>query len=145
MVGGVQFHPSQRSVIPMRATLITVSVAALLAAGAGPAAAARPESATGRADAAMHARAMRVQGRHYQHLAALTASDAPAQGLRDEQRAAVAASREPAPAPIMRVTRVADGGFDWADAGIGAGLAAALLLSAASVSTLRRQHALATR
>jgi hypothetical protein len=143
MVGGVQFISSPRS-IPMRATLITISVVALLAAGAGPAAA-RPESATGHADAAIHAQAMRVQGRHYQHLAALAASDAPAQGLRDEQRAAVAASREPAPAPIMRVTRAADGGFDWADAGIGAALAAALLLSAAGVSTLRREHALAAR
>jgi hypothetical protein len=130
----------------MRATLITTSVVALLAAGAGAGpAAARPESATGRADAAFHAQAMRAQGRHYQHLAALATSDASAQGLRDEQRAAVAASREPAPAPIVRVTRVADGGFDWADAGIGAGLAAALLLSAAGVSTLRRQHAPATR
>ena len=128
----------------MRATLITTSVLALLAAGAGPAAA-RPEPATGRADAAIHAQAMRAQGRHYQHLAPLAASDAPAHGLRDEQRAAVAASREPAPASIVRVTRVADGGFDWADAGIGAGLAAALLLSAAAVSTLRRQHPLATR
>jgi hypothetical protein len=128
----------------MRATLTTVSVVAVLAAGAGTASA-RPDPATGRADAATHAAAMRVQGRHYQHLAALAASAAPAQGLHDEQLAAVAASREPAPAPVVRVTRVADGGFDWADAGIGAGLAAALLLSAAGVSTLRRQHALATR
>jgi hypothetical protein len=144
MVGGLQFHPSPRSIIPMRATLTTVSVVALLAAGAGTASA-RPDPPTGRADAAVHAQAMRVQGRHYQHLATLAASDAPAQGLRDEQRAAVAASSKPAPASIVRVTRVADGGFDWADAGIGAGLAAALLLSAAGVSTLRRQHALATR
>jgi hypothetical protein len=128
----------------MRATLTTVSVVALLAAGAGTASA-RPYPPTGRADAAIHAQAMRVQGRHHQHLAAVAASDAPAQSLDDEQLAAVAASREPAPAPIVTATRVADGGFDWADAGIGAGLAAALLLSGAGVSTLRRQHAPATR
>jgi hypothetical protein len=126
MVGGVQFHPSPRSIIQMRATLTTVSVVALLAAGAGTASA-RPDVPTGRADAAIHAQAMRAQSLHY------------------EQLAAVAASRDPAPTPIVRVTRVADGGFDWADAGIGAGLAAAMLLSAAGVSTLRRQHALATR
>jgi hypothetical protein len=111
----------------MRATLTTASVVALLAVGAGPAAADPPDSQTGRADAAMHAQIMRAQGRHLQHLAAL------------------AAASEPAPTPIVRVTRVADGGFDWADAGIGAGMAAAVLLSAAGVSTLRRQHALATR
>src|SRR5690348_5024997 len=128
----------------MRATLTTVSVVALLAAGAGTASA-RPDPETGRADAAVHAQAMRAQGRHHQHLTAVAASNAPAQSLNDEQLAAVAASREPAPAPIVRVTRVADGGFDWADAGIGAALAAALLLSAAGVSTLRRQQAPATR
>lgn len=123
----------------MRATLTTVSVVALLAVGAGPAAA-RPDIPTGRADAAMHAQIMRAQGRHLQHLAALAASDAPAQSLHDEQLPAVAASRDPAPAPIVRVTSVADGGFDWADAGIGAAVAAALLLSAAGVLTLRRQY-----
>jgi hypothetical protein len=128
----------------MRATLTTIAVAGLLAAGADTAAA-RPDVQTGRADAATHAAAMRAQGRHNQHLAAQPASNASAQGLRDEQLAAVAASREPAPAPIVRVTRLADGGFDLADAGIGAGLAVALLLSAAGVSTLRRQHAPATR
>jgi hypothetical protein len=110
----------------MRATLTTAAVVALLAAGAGPAFA-RPEPTTGRADAAIHAAAVRVQGLH------------------QEQLAAVAASRPPAPAPVVRVSRVADGGFDWIDAGIGAGLVAALLLSAAGVSTLRRQHSLATR
>ena len=82
---------------------------------------------TGRADAAIRAQAMRAQSLHY------------------EQLAAVAASRELERAPIVHVTRVADGGFDWTDAGIGAGLTAALLLSAAGVSSLRRQHALATR
>jgi hypothetical protein len=77
----------------MRATLITTSVLALLAAGAGPAAA-RPEPPTGRADAAIHAQAMRAQGRHYQHLAPLAASDAPAHGLGvSPVDAAVAAAR----------------------------------------------------
>jgi hypothetical protein len=44
------------------------------------------------------------------------------------------------PDPIVRVTRapLADGGFDWADAGIGAGLTAALLLGAARVAAIRR-------
>ena len=126
-VCGVQFHPPPRSIIPMRATLTTASVVALLAAGAGPAAA-RPDTVpTARADAAIHAQAMRSPG-------------PPRRATRGRRRFA-----RPEPAPIVRVTRVADGGFDWADAGIGAGLAAALLLSAAGVSTLRRQHALATR
>jgi hypothetical protein len=40
----------------------------------------------------------------------------------------------------VHVTRITDGGFDWADAGIGAGLATALLLSAAGASAIRRQH-----
>jgi hypothetical protein len=108
----------------MRTTLTTIAVVALLAAGAGTASA-RVEPTTGRAEAAQHAAAVRAQGLHL------------------EQLAAAAASRPLAP-PVVHVTRVADGGFDWADAGIGAGLAAALLLSAAGVSTLRRQHALAT-
>jgi len=40
----------------------------------------------------------------------------------------------------VRVARapLADGGFDWADAGIGAGLSAALLLGAAGVAAIRR-------
>src|SRR3954468_18166301 len=133
----------------MRATLTTVSVVAMLAAGAGTASA-RPDMPTARADAAIHAAAMRAQGLHREQLAAVAASREPTgaplvRGPPREQRAAVAASREPTAAPIVRVTRVADGGFDWADAGIGAGLAAALLLSAAGVSALRRQHALVTR
>src|SRR4051794_3911011 len=126
MVGGVQFIASPRS-IPMRATLITISTLAVLAASAGPAAA-RPDEPNARAEAASHAAAVR------------------AQGLYDEQRAAVAASRELVPGPpVIRVTRVAQDGFDWADAGIGAGLAVTLLLSAGGVATLRRQHTPATR
>ena len=34
----------------------------------------------------------------------------------------------------------ADSGFDWAAAAIGAGLAAALLLTAAGLAAVRRQH-----
>jgi hypothetical protein len=40
----------------------------------------------------------------------------------------------------VHVTRITDGGFDWADAGISAGLATALLPSAAGASAIRRQH-----
>jgi hypothetical protein len=55
-------------------------------------------------------------------------------------RPTVAAPAQPVPDPIVRVTRapLADGGFDWADAGIGAGLTAALLLGAARVAAIRR-------
>jgi hypothetical protein len=110
----------------MRATLSAIGAAAVLAAGAGTASA-HTDTPNGRADAARPAAAMRTQS------------------LRDEQRAAIAASREPAPQQSVHVTRVADGGFDWADAGIGAGLTAALLLSAVGVSSVRRQHTPATR
>ena len=120
----------------MRTTLTAISVAALLAIGAGSAAArpadvpiprsdATPEAQTdiptARTDAAQHAQAIRSLGLHNRHLAS------------------VASSTKPAPAPIVHVTRV-DDGFDWADAGIGAGVATALLLlSAAAVAAVRRQ------
>jgi hypothetical protein len=114
----------------MRTTLTTISVVGLLAAGAGTANA-RPDIPPGRADAAHQAAAMRAQGLH------------------QEQLAAVAASRPPspasAPASVVHVTRLADGGFDWADAGIGAGFAAALLVGAAGVSTVRRHPPVMTR
>ena len=119
----------------MRTTLTAVSVAALLAAGAGSAAArpadvpiprsdaalqAQADIPTARTDAALHARAMR----------SLTN---------------LASSAKPAAAPTVRVTRV-DDGFDWADAGIGAGVATALLLlSAAGLATARRQPRAASR
>jgi hypothetical protein len=120
----------------MRTTVITISVAALLAAGAGSAAAhpadmpspgsdaalqAQADVPTARTDAALHAQAMRSQGPHYRHVTS------------------VASTTKPAPDPTVRVTRV-DDGFDWADAGIGAGVATALLLlSAAGVAAVRRQ------
>jgi hypothetical protein len=126
----------------MRTTLTAISVAALLAVGAG-SAAARPADVpiapsvtapqeqvnvpTARSDAALHAQAMRSQGLHYRHLTG------------------VASSTKPAPAPTVRVTRV-DDEFDGADAGIAAGVATALLLlSATGVAAIRRQPRAASR
>jgi hypothetical protein len=141
MVGGVQFH-SQRSIGPMRTTLTAISVAALLAAGAGSAAArpadvpiapsdatlnAQTDVPSARTDAAQHAQAIRSLGLHNRHLTN------------------VASSTKPAPAPIVHVTRV-DDGFDWADAGIGAGVATGLLLlSAAGLAAVRRQPRMTPR
>jgi hypothetical protein len=140
MVGGVQVH-SQRSIDPMRATLTTISVAALLAVGAGSAAArpadvpiprdapppAQADVPTAGTDAAQHAQAIRSLGLHNRHLTS------------------VASSTKPAPAPIVHVTRV-DDGFDWADAGIGAGVATGLLLlSAAGLAAVRRQPRMTPR
>ena len=126
----------------MRATLTTISVVALLAAGAGSAAAhpadmpspgsdaalqAQADIPTARTDAALHARAMRSQALHDAHLTGF------------------ATSTKPAPSPVVRVTRVNDG-FDWAAAGIGAGVATALLLlSAAGIAAIRRQPRPASR
>jgi hypothetical protein len=120
-----QFPPTKEH-IPMRATLTTVSAVALLAAGAGSAAARPADKPLHLSDAARHAQAIRTQPVNYRHLGG--------------DRPTVASPAQPAPAPIVRVTRapLADGGFDWADAGIGAGLAAALLLGAAGVSGIRR-------
>ena len=126
----------------MRPTLTTITVVALLAAGAGSAAArpadvpiprsdaAHPAQAdvpTARSDAAQHAQAMHTLGLHSRNVTG------------------VATSTKPAPSPIVRVTRV-DQGFDWADAGIGAGVATALLLvSAAGIAAIRRQPRAASR
>ena len=128
----------------MRPTLTAISVAALLAAGAGSAAArpadvpigrsdaapqAQADVPTARSDAAQHAQAMRSLGLR----------------SRDVTVTGVATSTKPAPSPIVRVTRVNDG-FDWADAGIGAGVATALLLlSAAGLAAIRRQPRAASR
>ena len=126
----------------MRPTLTAISVAALLSAGAGSAAAhpadmpspgsdaalqAQSDIPTARTDAALHAKAMRSQGLQYRRITG------------------AAASTKPAPSPVVRVTRV-DDGFDWADAGIGAGVATALLLlSAAGIAAIRRQPRPASR
>jgi len=126
----------------MRSTLTTISVAALLAAGAGSASAhpadmpspgsdaalrAQADVPTARSDAAQHAQAMRTLGLHSRHVTG------------------VATSTNPPPSRIVRVTRV-DQGFDWADAGIGAGVASGLLLlSAAGIAAIRRQPRAASR
>jgi len=83
MVGGVQVH-SQRSIDPMRATLTTISVAALLAVGAGSAAArpadvpiprndapppAQTDVPTAGTDAAQHAQARIEAGQIADHFA----------------------------------------------------------------------------
>jgi hypothetical protein len=111
----------------MRSTLTTSIVAAALLLGSAGPAAARPGSPSDRIDAAT----MRSMVRHQRQL--------------DRELTHPASPGKPAPVQIVRVARVTGGGFVWADAGIGAGLAAALLLSAAGVATLRRQHAPATR
>jgi hypothetical protein len=111
----------------MHSTLTTITTIAVLAAGAGPAAA-RLDAPLSASHAAHHATATGVQGRQFRYLG--------------RDLVAVAAPSERAPAPIVRVAKppAADGGFEWADAGIGAGLAAALLLSAAAASAIRRQR-----
>jgi hypothetical protein len=115
----------------MRSTLTTILVVALLAAGAGTAAA-RPTVSPARSEAAQHANAMRALGVHYQQLR--TAEF-------DAGHASTATAAAEAPRPIVRVVKapLADGGFDWADAGIGAGFALVLLLTAAGVAAFRRQ------
>jgi len=45
----------------------------------------------------------------------------------------------------VATTRIADGGVNWADVAIGAGLAAALLLSAAGLWAARREPPMTTR
>ena len=105
----------------MRSTLTTISVAvALLGVGAGTAAPARTRPADGRRRQSRGHHAL-AQGVHYQQLHSEQAT-VPSAGGGARRRA--------------RVARAVQGhGFDWADAGIGAGLAAALLLTAAGVST----------
>src|SRR4051812_4962612 len=131
MVGDVVFtHHKEHH--PMRSKLTTISVVALLAAGAAPAAA-RPnvEPTSTRAQAAQHAADMRAQGIHYEQLSAQAASR-PAAG-------------ELAPPRVVRTT-VADPGFDWADAGIGAGgVTLVLLLSAGGVVAVRRHSPMPAR
>jgi type II secretory pathway pseudopilin PulG len=112
----------------MRATLTTIAVVGLVAASAG-SAAAWTGTSTARNDAALHAQAMRYQ--------------AEAAYYRDHGH--VAPTSAPAPVPIVRVTRAApgDGGFDWADAGIGAGslLAMSLLALATTLFMTHRRRA----
>jgi hypothetical protein len=151
MVGGVEFPPHHpRSITTMRTTVTTIAVAGLVAAGAGTAAA-RPIDPIVRGNAAaLHATPSQALRKHEHGLDRPTGpSEAAlhALAMRDQAQAAYYRLRRhqtaaPAQAATVHVTRApaVDGGFDWADAGIGAGLAAALLFSAAGASVLRRQH-----
>src|SRR5690348_14786900 len=123
----------------MRTTLATVSAVALLAAGggAGPAAA-RPADARLAGTAPPSRQDATARAPRGPRLSAGRIEAGLAQRRHADDLPALAPSRPPAPAPIVRVTRTAGGGFDWGDAGIGAGLTAALLLGAAGVAAVRR-------
>jgi hypothetical protein len=116
----------------MRLALNSITAAALLAASAGPAAA-RLDAPLNASPVAHHAKATGVQGRQFRHLGGDVVT--------------IGSARKSAPAATVRFATppAANGGFAWADAAIGAGLAAALLLTAAGVSAVRRQHATAAR
>src|SRR5689334_22683587 len=105
----------------MRSTLTSITAAALLAAGAAPAAA-RLDGPINASPVAHHVNATSIQGRQFRHLGG---------------DVAIVAKVTRAPAVVVS-TPSADGGFDWAAAGIGAGLAAALLLAGAGVAAVRR-------
>jgi hypothetical protein len=107
----------------MRSPLTSITVVALLAAGAVPAAA-RLDGPINVGPVAHHAKATGIQGRQFRHLGGDIAM--PAKVTR-------------APAVVVS-TPAADSGFDWTAAAIGAGLAPALLLTAAGVAAVRRQH-----
>jgi hypothetical protein len=96
----------------MRSMFITISVVALLASSAV-SAAARTDGFYDRTDAGSRAGAMSTSAR---------------------------SASEPTRAPIVRTARppVGRDGFEWADAGIGAGVALALLLGVAGMSSVRR-------
>jgi hypothetical protein len=126
MVGGVQFNHAVGAGSAAARPVDTPIARSDTTIARSDAVTARSDDATTRIDAAVHAHAMRSQGLHNQRLG--------------RDLTTVASPGKPVPPPTVRLTRLTDGGFDWADAGIGAGLATALLLSAAGVSTLRRQH-----
>jgi hypothetical protein len=109
----------------MRSTLTTITVVAALAASAGTAAA-RPADLPIGSSTPRHSVATPTPGQQHRYLGSYLQ--------------AVPSSPEPGPAPVVRVaaTPSTDAGIDWADIGIGAGLAAALLLAAAGVSASRR-------
>ena len=116
----------------MRTTLTAISVLALLATGASSAAARpadmplRPDNVTSRQPAASVP--VPTVGQQHRYLG----SDA---------------KLVPTPLPHVHAatTRFASGGINWADVGIGAGLAAALLLTAAGVWAARRHPPMTTR
>jgi hypothetical protein len=119
----------------MRPTLTVVAVVGLLAIGAG-AADARQTEQTARINAAQHAATMRAQGRHGAALRAATTGN-PEYDAGHASTATAAAK----PRPIVRVVRApaTRDGFDWADAGIGAGLAAGLMSLALARESRRRR------
>lgn len=116
----------------MRATLTAISVTALLAATAS-SATARPDTpyrdGSSSASSTVATPSLGVQ-HHY--------------GI---DPTAVPTPRESAPIATVHVDQapVSDSGVNWADIGIGAGLATALLLSAAAVAVLRRRPPITTR
>jgi len=114
----------------MRSTLTTISVVALLATVAS-SAAARPadtplghSQVTSRQAARTSLPSVGLQHRYLGSDARLVASPI---------------ASTPVPTVHVATTRIADGGVNWADVGIGAGLTAALLLAAAGVWTARRE------
>ena len=120
----------------MRSTLTTISVVALLATGAS-SAAARPADVPVR------------QGRATTHQPAPVTVPTVGQQHRylGSDARLVPSALDSTPTPTVRVatTRIADGGVNWADVAIGAGLAAALLLSAAGLWAARREPPMTTR
>jgi hypothetical protein len=110
----------------MRTTITTASLVALLATGAGSAA------ASPRVDPGIHAQGLRYKAEAAYYLHHTTSPNA-----QDVARGVYPGMR---PAQPARTVAVARSGFDWGDAGIGAGLTAALLLSAAGAAAVLRQH-----
>ena len=108
----------------MRITFIVLAVAALLALGTG-SAVARPAPADTPGAALQH----RYVGRD------LVAVSPDSQVVATDARRSSAVPSAPAPAA----------GFDWTDAGVGAGLLAALLGLSAGVVLIRRHRPLAAR
>lgn len=121
----------------MRFTLTTMSVVALLAVGAS-SAVARPAD-------------MQIGHSHAIRQPVSVSGSVPSVGQlhryigSDARLVRSPLGSTPAPAVHVATTRVADRGINWADVGIGAGLAAALLLLAAGVWAARREHPMTTR
>ncbi len=110
----------------MRTAITTASLIALLATGAGSAA------ASPRIDPGVHAQGLRykAEATYYVHHTSSPNAQDVAHGVYPGM----------SPAQPAQTVEVAGSGFHWGDAGIGAGLTAVLLLSAAGAAALRRQH-----
>jgi hypothetical protein len=126
----------------MRTAITTAAVVALIATGAGSAAARQIETPAGPSAAGIHADGLRWQAKadwylhHKDLVTSPNAQDVARGDYPGMQSGSVAHPRMQA----ARTVEIAGSGFDWADAAIGAGLATALLLSAAGASAMRRQH-----